>query len=342
MIKIKKSFVVVQITLIVFFASNVFAGVDLAAFLKKGVGAKAIAMGGAFTSVADDPSAIYWNPAGLTKIQMYSISTMGAMGTSDKYPGLKDIIPTHQFFAATLPLANVTDIFGKAVFGIGYISSTMNAIQHTDGNANPLGGGLMSHTDSIYYLSMGYPIFTGYNSLSVGASLKYVSYEWSAISDSGSGMDLDAGVIYSMGTLNFGAMVTKGVEIDNDKAPMTTKFGVSNRFKLGKKLQLLGALDLVQRQQEPLLANLGGEFGIKEPLMFDNFGINGLSLRFGVDGYAVENRYDISSSLNETVGYNCGLGIDLYIANTYLQLDIALLSGNMFEQSTKFSVNFYF
>lgn len=340
MIKIKKLFIAVQIISVFFAASNVFAGVDLAAFLKKGVGAKAIAMGGAFTSVADDPSAIYWNPAGLTKIQMYSFSAMGAMGESDKYPGLKDVIPTHQFFAATMPLSNVTGIFGKSVIGIGYISSTMGGIQHTSGDGTLLG--TMNHTDTAYYLSMGYPIFTGYNSLSLGASLKYISYSFSDISASGSGMDLDAGVLYSMGTLNFGAMVTKGVEIDNDKAPMTTKFGVSNRFKLGKKLQLLGALDLVQRQQEPLLANLGGEFGIKEPLMFDNFGINGLSLRFGIDGYAVENRYDISSSLNETVGYNCGLGIDLYIANTYLQLDIALLSGNMFEQSTKFSVNFYF
>lgn len=341
MIKIKKSFIAVQIALIVFFASNVFAGVDLAPFLKKGVGAKAIAMGGAFTSVADDPSAIYWNPAGLTKMQMYSVSTMGSMGTSDKYPGLKDIIPTHQFFAATIPLSNVNGIFGKAVVGIGYISSTMNGIQHTSDDGSQLGD-TMSHTDNAYYLSMGYPIFTGYNSLSLGASLKYISYGFSDISASGSGMDLDAGVIYSMGMLNFGAMITKGVEIGNDKAPMTTKFGVSNKFKIGNSFHILGAMDLVQRQEEPLITNIGAEFGIKEPLMFDNFGINTISFRFGMEGYAIENRYDISSSLNETVGYNCGLGIDLYVAKTYLQLDIALLSGNMFEQSTKFSVNFYF
>ncbi len=338
MIKIKKLFIAVQIALIVFCSSNLFAGVDLAPFLKKGIGAKAIAMGGAFTSVADDPSAIYWNPAGLTKIQMYSISTMGAMGSSDKYPGLKDIIPTHQFFAATLPLANVTDIFGKAVFGIGYISSTMGGIQHNRDVPNHLD----SHTDNAIYLSAGYPVFTGYNSLSVGASLKYITYDFSDITSAGSGMDLDAGVIYSMGMLNFGAMITKGVEIGNDKAPMTTKFGVSNKFKVGKKFHILGAMDLIQRQQEPLTTNIGAEFGIREPLTFDNFGINAVNLRFGVEGYAIENRYDISSALNETAGYNCGLGIDIYVAKTYLQFDIALLSGNMFEQSTKFSVNFYF
>lgn len=39
-----------------------------AQFLKIGVGARAQAMGGAFVSVADDASAIYWNPAGVARI----------------------------------------------------------------------------------------------------------------------------------------------------------------------------------------------------------------------------------------------------------------------------------
>ena len=37
--------------------------------LGMGIGAKAIGMGGAFVSIADDPSAVFWNPAGLTELK---------------------------------------------------------------------------------------------------------------------------------------------------------------------------------------------------------------------------------------------------------------------------------
>lgn len=37
-------------------------------FLKIGVGARAVAMGSAFVSVADDATSVYWNPAGVSRI----------------------------------------------------------------------------------------------------------------------------------------------------------------------------------------------------------------------------------------------------------------------------------
>ena len=321
-------------------SSNCFAGTDAAAFLKKGVGARALAMGGAFTSIADDTSAVYWNPAGLAKRQQYAFTAMGASGASDKYPGLKDIVPTHQFFALAVPASKFTKILGKAVFGLGYISSTMDNIQY-----NPEGSTArktMSHTDSAYYLSGGIPIFQGKTSLYAGASLKFISYKFSEAGLSGSGIDFDIGVIYSVSSLNFGALIQKGVVIDDDEAPLTAKFGVSNLFKLGKKFQLMPALDLIQRKDDPLCGNLGLEFGMRNVLVMDNFGINGLFLRGGLEGYAIENRHDITSEMNKNIGYNFGFGIDFYISKIYLQLDIALLSGNIFEQNTKFSLNLYF
>jgi hypothetical protein len=45
------------------------AGTSSGAFLRIGVGARAESMGECFVAVANDPSAIYWNPAGLAALQ---------------------------------------------------------------------------------------------------------------------------------------------------------------------------------------------------------------------------------------------------------------------------------
>ncbi len=57
----KLLFLVVTLSLV---AANIYAG----GFQLNEHGAKALAMGGAFTAVANDPSAIYWNGAGLSQL----------------------------------------------------------------------------------------------------------------------------------------------------------------------------------------------------------------------------------------------------------------------------------
>lgn len=41
------------------------SGGDSGSFLRLGIGIRALSMGGAFTSLADDAAAVYWNPAGM-------------------------------------------------------------------------------------------------------------------------------------------------------------------------------------------------------------------------------------------------------------------------------------
>ena len=49
-------------------------GTTTASFLKIGVGARAAAMGEAFSAVASDGTSLYWNPAGLTQLKTKEIS----------------------------------------------------------------------------------------------------------------------------------------------------------------------------------------------------------------------------------------------------------------------------
>lgn len=48
-------------------------GTSAGAMLEIGVGARAEALGGAFVAIADDPSALYWNPAGIVNIPAISL-----------------------------------------------------------------------------------------------------------------------------------------------------------------------------------------------------------------------------------------------------------------------------
>ncbi len=51
-----------------------------------GAGARAIGMGGAFTSIADDATAVYWNPAGLAQLKKPELTLVGYRGNwKDSY-----------------------------------------------------------------------------------------------------------------------------------------------------------------------------------------------------------------------------------------------------------------
>jgi len=64
-----------------------------------GFGARAVAMGGAYTAVADDGTAPYWNPAGITQLNIITLTPgVGAQGTNidqitDLFNNAEDGIP---------------------------------------------------------------------------------------------------------------------------------------------------------------------------------------------------------------------------------------------------------
>jgi long-chain fatty acid transport protein len=103
-VKSKLLFLVVTLSLI---SANIYAG----GFQLNEHGAKALAMGGAFTAVANDPSAVYWNGAGLSQLSgthiMLGTSLIAPQSTfRGVYPDItkyraKNLVffPTH-FFAS--------------------------------------------------------------------------------------------------------------------------------------------------------------------------------------------------------------------------------------------------
>ncbi len=73
------------------------AGTTAAPFLKIGAGARAVALGGNYVALANDATALYWNPAGVAGLGKFSIS-----GThTEWFAGI-----SHDFFALVAPLGN--------------------------------------------------------------------------------------------------------------------------------------------------------------------------------------------------------------------------------------------
>jgi long-subunit fatty acid transport protein len=74
------------------------AGTTSGQFLKIGIGARAEGLGESFVAVANDPSAIYWNPAGLASMQRQelALSHIGWPGDVN-YEHLTWVLPSRKF-----------------------------------------------------------------------------------------------------------------------------------------------------------------------------------------------------------------------------------------------------
>ncbi len=68
-----------------------------ATFASNKFGAKAHAMGGAFTAIADDASAVYWNPAGLTQTKILGLNAnIGVQADLDQISKIADFVDDAQ------------------------------------------------------------------------------------------------------------------------------------------------------------------------------------------------------------------------------------------------------
>ncbi|MEO8167456.1 MAG: PorV/PorQ family protein [bacterium] len=101
------------------------AGISAFQFLKIGVGARGVAMGESFVAVANDASALFWNPAGLADIKENE-----AIASHTEY--IVDI--SHEFFGITYRLGDAD------VVGASFSSLHMKDMEITT-ETQPLGTG---------------------------------------------------------------------------------------------------------------------------------------------------------------------------------------------------------
>ncbi len=241
--------------------------------LSLGFGARAFSMGRAFTAVADDPTAVFWNPAGLEFVYQQGATFFH----TSLFEGA-----SYDFLGYAYPTLNL------GTFGIGVGRIGIGGIHQRDIFNTDLG----TFSWEEYHGFFSYAKLLPYD-LSAGATVRVVRRAWNGLAQEGSltdiGVGMDLGLMYrpevfsnillkdwSVG-LNirnlFPPQVKEGQAID--AFPLTIRLGFLRKIyfgSLGNRLDV--ALDFDYSQRRDLKIHFGTEY------RFHNLAM----LRLGMDG----------------------------------------------------------
>lgn len=231
-------------------------------FSSAGVGARALSMGGAFVALSDDPTAVYWNPAGLDFIQK--------KGATFFYSSL-NFGTSYNFIAGVWPTLE----FGTV--GIGWARIVTDGVQARDSQANPIGAPGDFSTDQIIF-SYAKQLRKRTDSLSVGVSFKIekLNFSFSNLSDTGVGFDF--ALLYKPGfSSGFLRNISLGVNIQNaltskvrlrtasESSPVNFKVGLAKTFTIGENRSRFRLLfDLNQTENGVGTYHIGTEYAFQD------------------------------------------------------------------------------
>lgn len=259
-------------------AAALFAEETTAAFLKIPIGARPTAMGGAFTAVADDVTAVHWNPAGLAQLSKKELGAMHA----DLFAGTRV-----DFVGYAHPTRHGT-------VGLSTVYLSQGSIEGRDANRQRTG--TFKASDMATALSFGRNIG---GSMSLGANIKVIQSRIADASATGVAADVGARLKTGMRGLSLGASVSnigQGLRFldDRSKLPLTASAGAALKLPFGLTLLADYRRKVYERKDS---VSLGTEFDI----------LSGLSLRAGYLSTAAAS----SGQVREASGLGAGLGLKL-------------------------------
>lgn len=284
------------------YAQTVKTGTTAAQILKLNVGPRAIGMGGAFTSVANDITAIYWNPSGSANIE----SNEAYFNHTSLYLDLK------YDYAA---LASNLDGFGTVGAFVSVLSTEDMPVRTVD---QPEGTGEFFSYGAIV-VGLNYSRYLTEN-FSIGFNAKYINESiWHM---SATGFAVDVGTLYKIPVLNelriaasisnFGTkmqlsgrdatenfpagagggnLVHANLEMDKFDLPLLFRFGISADLIKAATSRLTLAVDAIHPNDHTEYLNTGMEYSWNEVIflrggynsLFERDSEKGLTLGFGIN-----------------------------------------------------------
>ncbi|RKY51722.1 MAG: hypothetical protein DRP86_00330 [Candidatus Neomarinimicrobiota bacterium] len=307
-----------------------------AQFLGIGQGARALATGGAFSAVADDPSALYWNVAGAANLEKNGLLFSHTNWFADI---------SYQYFAFTYKLG-YSGTFGLSSTYLNYGSMERTTIENQEGD-----GTKFESYDFVVNLHYAMQMS---DKFSIGGTVKYIAQKIDI--QQASGVAFDLGTLYKldfketqigMSFSNFGTkmqMDGKGLYVNHDiddsydsnpevnAVLLTDKYNLPVFFRAGVSMTVLDkdpfkvriAADALYPNDNTPSLNLGAEFSFLE-----RFYVRG--------GYK-----DLAQKDNES-GLTFGGGVRLFYGTQgEVLIDYAYQSMKYLSPPQYFSVILYF
>jgi hypothetical protein len=274
-------------------------GTTAAKFLSIGIGPRANAMGGAFTSVANDASSLYWNPAGAASITKYE-----AMFS---YTSLyKDLGINLNYVALVVPVGEAGN-FGVSVTALDYGEMDVTTEYYPEGT-----GEKFSASSYAFGLSYARNIT---ESFAAGITVKYITE--GIFNSTADGVAFDIGTIFdtpffgikfSTIITNYGSkMQMTGEDLlirydadptrkgnnetvdayyktDRFELPLRLQIGISKTFQFLRNEKFTIAVDATHPNDNTEYLNFGGELSFLDNLISLRGGYKGLFLKDNQEG----------------------------------------------------------
>ena len=180
-------------------------------FLNIAASTRAAAMGEAYTGLADDVGALYHNPAGIASIADMSFHYL------------------HAFWLESIGYDYMAGVFPMGKFGCAGVSLTRLYMEATRITEGPMGEPVyqddFAASDSSFALSYAYRVE---EAVALGATVRVISQDLDAESDSAAAFDLGVKVRTPIPRLSTGAVVCNmGSKLDEASMPLTMKIGAA-------------------------------------------------------------------------------------------------------------------
>ncbi len=260
-------------------------GISAFQFLKLGAGARGVAMGESFVAVANDASALYWNPAGLVQFPQDQV-----IAAHTEY--LVDI--KHEFLGVAYHLSS------QDAIGASFTSLHMKDMEVTT-ETQPFGtGSYFSFGDIAVGLSYG-RLMT--DQFSFGLTVKYVEETLDVLKMRSVMVDLGTWYWTGLGSTRFAVVISNFgsdvaptgtvTQFDGTKVSTFQSFSVPTIFRLGV------AMDPLNNDQHRLTTSV----------QLNHPNDNSEAIRLGLE-YAFERTFFLRAGIKRTIGQKL-LGDDM-------------------------------